>query len=290
MRFGLTAIKNVGEGAIESLLGVRTKQGRITSLARALRGPRSAPGQQARVREPDQGRRVRFARAKARATTALPTAAAAAAAPGRRRRGVRARRAAAARSRARGRRSCSAAERATSTSAAAAAHRRHAAGGGAVDRDRAARLREGNARPLLERPSGRSLRRRAQAVRRARPIADLAEAQPVPDARRRVGAGRPQADGGRHLVGGIVAACRQLKTRKGDRMAVFTLEDAHGGVEIVVFPGGLPARRGADRERHAGPGARQARARRRDGARSWRPRSRRSTACASGWRARWRST
>jgi DNA polymerase-3 subunit alpha len=37
-------------------------------------------------------------------------------------------------------------------------------------------------------------------------------------------------------VGGIVAACRQLKTRKGDRMAVFTLEDALGGVEIVVFP------------------------------------------------------
>ena len=37
-------------------------------------------------------------------------------------------------------------------------------------------------------------------------------------------------------VGGIVAACRQLKTRKGDRMAVFTLEDAQGGVEVVVFP------------------------------------------------------
>ncbi len=37
-------------------------------------------------------------------------------------------------------------------------------------------------------------------------------------------------------VGGIVAAVRQLKTRKGDRMAVFTLEDAFGGVEIVVFP------------------------------------------------------
>src|SRR5580765_7860358 len=32
VRFGLTAIKNVGEGAIESLLGVRATQGRITSL------------------------------------------------------------------------------------------------------------------------------------------------------------------------------------------------------------------------------------------------------------------
>jgi DNA polymerase III subunit alpha len=37
-------------------------------------------------------------------------------------------------------------------------------------------------------------------------------------------------------VGGIVAACRQLKTRKGDRMAVFTLEDAQGGVEVIAFP------------------------------------------------------
>jgi DNA polymerase-3 subunit alpha len=37
-------------------------------------------------------------------------------------------------------------------------------------------------------------------------------------------------------VGGIIAACRPLKTRKGDRMAVFTLEDAHGGVEVIAFP------------------------------------------------------
>jgi DNA polymerase-3 subunit alpha len=37
-------------------------------------------------------------------------------------------------------------------------------------------------------------------------------------------------------IGGIVAACRLLKTRKGDRMAVFTLEDAHGGVEVIAFP------------------------------------------------------
>src|SRR5262249_14879014 len=37
-------------------------------------------------------------------------------------------------------------------------------------------------------------------------------------------------------IGGIVAACRQLKTRKGDRMAVFTLEDSQGGVEVIAFP------------------------------------------------------
>ena len=37
-------------------------------------------------------------------------------------------------------------------------------------------------------------------------------------------------------LGGIVGACRQLKTRKGDRMAVFTLEDSQGGVEVIAFP------------------------------------------------------
>ncbi|PWT84753.1 MAG: DNA polymerase III subunit alpha, partial [Blastocatellia bacterium] len=37
-------------------------------------------------------------------------------------------------------------------------------------------------------------------------------------------------------IGGIVAACRPLKTRKGERMAVFVLEDAHGGVEVIAFP------------------------------------------------------
>jgi DNA polymerase-3 subunit alpha len=37
-------------------------------------------------------------------------------------------------------------------------------------------------------------------------------------------------------VGGIIASIRQLKTRKGDRMAVITLEDPHGSIEVVIFP------------------------------------------------------
>jgi DNA polymerase-3 subunit alpha len=37
-------------------------------------------------------------------------------------------------------------------------------------------------------------------------------------------------------VGGIVAALRPIKTRKGDRMASFLLEDLEGGVEVLVFP------------------------------------------------------
>jgi DNA polymerase III subunit alpha len=37
-------------------------------------------------------------------------------------------------------------------------------------------------------------------------------------------------------VGGIVSALRPLKTKKGDRMAVFMLDDVAGSVEVVVFP------------------------------------------------------
>jgi DNA polymerase-3 subunit alpha len=37
-------------------------------------------------------------------------------------------------------------------------------------------------------------------------------------------------------VGGIVASVRPLKTKKGDRMAVFMLEDIAGTLEVVVFP------------------------------------------------------
>ncbi len=37
-------------------------------------------------------------------------------------------------------------------------------------------------------------------------------------------------------IGGIVSGLRPLKTRKGDRMCVFMLDDAHGSLEVVVFP------------------------------------------------------
>jgi DNA polymerase-3 subunit alpha len=37
-------------------------------------------------------------------------------------------------------------------------------------------------------------------------------------------------------VGGIVSGIRPLKTKKGDRMAVFVLDDVAGNVEVVVFP------------------------------------------------------
>jgi DNA polymerase-3 subunit alpha len=70
----------------------------------------------------------------------------------------------------------------------------------------------------------------------ARTIGELAEA-PVNGSRGDAwGPGGPKPIEPDTTVGGIIAACRPLKTRKGDRMAVFTLEDAQGGVEVIAFP------------------------------------------------------
>jgi DNA polymerase-3 subunit alpha len=37
-------------------------------------------------------------------------------------------------------------------------------------------------------------------------------------------------------IGGIVTGLRPLRTRKGDRMCVYVLDDASGSIEVVVFP------------------------------------------------------
>ena len=70
----------------------------------------------------------------------------------------------------------------------------------------------------------------------AKTIAELSEtpASPQPADPWGPGGRKPiQAD---TSVGGVIAAVRQLKTKKGDRMAVFTLEDAQGNVEVIAFP------------------------------------------------------
>jgi DNA polymerase-3 subunit alpha len=45
-----------------------------------------------------------------------------------------------------------------------------------------------------------------------------------------------QASAGEVTIGGIVTALRLIKTKKGDRMASFVLEDLEGSVETLVFP------------------------------------------------------
>ncbi|HKY32608.1 MAG TPA: DNA polymerase III subunit alpha [Candidatus Polarisedimenticolia bacterium] len=46
----------------------------------------------------------------------------------------------------------------------------------------------------------------------------------------------PAAAGSEVTVGGIVTALKKKKTRKGDWMATFNLEDLEGSLEVIVFP------------------------------------------------------
>jgi DNA polymerase-3 subunit alpha len=86
--------------------------------------------------------------------------------------------------------------------------------------------------------SGHPVDRYAAALREfgAKSIGELAEVQPTAPRDNGWGPTGPKPIEADTSIGGIVAACRQLKTRKGDRMAVFTLEDAQGGVEVIAFP------------------------------------------------------
>jgi DNA polymerase-3 subunit alpha len=49
---------------------------------------------------------------------------------------------------------------------------------------------------------------------------------------------------GRATIAGIVSALKRRKTRRGDAMAVFNLEDLQGSVEVVVFPEAYARQRG----------------------------------------------
>ncbi len=46
-------------------------------------------------------------------------------------------------------------------------------------------------------------------------------------------------DGQNVTIGGVISKAKLTTTRKGDRMAFATLEDLHGSVEVIVFPGVL---------------------------------------------------
>jgi DNA polymerase-3 subunit alpha len=82
--------------------------------------------------------------------------------------------------------------------------------------------------------SGHPIDRYAADLRQygAKTLVDLATTEATP----RGGNGSGRIGDADISVGGIVSGIRQLKTRKGDRMAVFNLEDPHGSVEVVVFP------------------------------------------------------
>jgi DNA polymerase-3 subunit alpha len=45
-----------------------------------------------------------------------------------------------------------------------------------------------------------------------------------------------QKDNAEVKIGGVVATCREITTKKGDRMGFVTLEDLKGMAEVIVFP------------------------------------------------------
>jgi DNA polymerase-3 subunit alpha len=64
----------------------------------------------------------------------------------------------------------------------------------------------------------------------------LAGAPGVNQARTAAAAAPPEKRAEDIAIGGIVGGLRPLKTRKGDRMCVFVLDDPNGSIEVVVFP------------------------------------------------------
>jgi DNA polymerase-3 subunit alpha len=229
VRFGLTAIKNVGEGAIESLLDVRAKQGRISSL------PALCEDLDLRL----VNKRVFESLVKAGAFDSLAQGTPYAALP----------------SAALRPRLMAAIDPACEAGARLQRDRDQGQaqlfGGGDDDHASAgAATALPDANPWSESEqlafeketlglywSGHPVDRYADALQEfgARSVGDLADAQPAPPQETWGPGGRKPLEADTS-IGGIIAACRQLKTKKGDRMAVFTLEDAGGGVEVIAFP------------------------------------------------------
>jgi len=236
VRFGLTAIKNVGEGAVESLLEVRKKQGRITSLV-GLCEELDLRLVNKRVFESltKAGAFDSLARGHA-AHASLPTLA------------LRPRLMAAIDP------ACEHGVRVQRDKNEGQAQLFGALDGGGEplavgDALEGVPLPE--AKPWSETEqltfeketlglywSGHPVDRYAADLKEfgARATGELADAPVSPARGDAWGPGGPKPIEPDTSVGGIIAACRQLKTRKGDRMAVFTIEDSQGGVEVIAFP------------------------------------------------------
>jgi DNA polymerase-3 subunit alpha len=228
VRFGLTAIKNVGEGAIESLLNVRAKQGRITSL-------------HALCDELDLrlfNKRVFESLGKAGALDSLVSGAG-------HPREMRPR-------------IIAAVDAACEYGARQQRDREQGQGGlfgfeepapgstaspGPVALPNAPAWTEQEQLAFEKETlglywSGHPVDRYHRELKEfgAKSIAELSEAPASPEPAETWGPGGRKPIQADTSVGGVIAACRQLKTKKGDRMAVFTLEDSQGTVEVIVFP------------------------------------------------------
>jgi DNA polymerase-3 subunit alpha len=235
VRFGLTAIKNVGEGAIESLLAVRAKQGRITSLhalceeldlrlankrvfeSLVKAGAFDSVGRGDAILAPLSSRELR-PRLLASVDIACDH-------------GTRHQR-----DRDEGQAQLFGGFGDSTQADAGANGSRFTAPAATAWTETEQLAFEKETLGLYW--SGHPVDRYAEALKSfgARSTTELADA-PVSAAKEDTwGPGGRKPIEPDTSIGGIVAACRQLKTRKGDRMAVFTLEDAHGGVEVIAFP------------------------------------------------------
>jgi DNA polymerase-3 subunit alpha len=234
VRFGLTAIKNVGEGAIQSLLAVRATQGRLTSI--------HAICEDLDLRQVNKRVFESLVKAGAFDTLAagdpllepLPSTAL--------RPRLMASIDAACEHGARHQRDKSEGQ-AQLFAALGGSEESGAAAMGRVALPESAAWTETEQLAFEKETlglywSGHPVDRYADALKTlgARSTSQLADAPvgaPRSDAWSPGGPKPIEAD---TSIGGIVASCRQLKTRKGDRMAVFTLEDSQGGVEVIAFP------------------------------------------------------
>lgn len=232
VRFGLTAIKNVGEGAIESLLAVRKKQGRIASL-HALCEDLDLRLANKRVFESLIKAGAFDSMAKEEPSLAdLPTLA------------LRPRLFAAIDA------ACEHGARLQRDKNEGQAQLFGAFGGDDQKDGESAKVPLPQATPWTEQEqlgfeketlglywSGHPTDRYAADLKEfgAKTTADLVNLEVRPQSNEWGPGGRKPMEADTS-VGGVVATMRPLKTKKGDRMAVFTLEDAHGGVEVLCFP------------------------------------------------------
>ena len=211
IRFGLSAVRNVGGNVVDGLIEARASQGPVRRL-RPTSSTRSTivVVQQARRRVADQGRRLRLASGRAAracssctrrgSTPVLDIKRNEAIGQVRPLRRVRRRRR---------RRRCGAVRTAADPDRG-------------VGQGDPARLRAGDARALRLRPPAQR--------RRARPRRG--------DRRPDLGAARPTTsrDGRTIVVGGLVTSVQRKVTKQGNVWAIATLEDLEASIEVMFFP------------------------------------------------------
>ena len=207
VRFGLCAVKNVGEGAILSMLGVRRQSGRIDSLYTLCE----------HVDLRLVNKRVLESLIKAGAMDSLVPAGHGSAAA------VRAR-------------LFDAVDKAIEHGGRHQRDRdkgQHQLFGGGGDDEPSAAVQLPDAPAWTEAQQLAFEKEALGLYMSGHPLERFAEELKAFGARRIAELTASEAD---VWAGGIVSGLRPLKTKKGDRMAVFMLDDVGGSIEVVVFP------------------------------------------------------